>query len=176
MELSVRTCPPGNPLEGAAEQEVEAEEVSPDAAPALPRNKGSINDNYCVMCPVPMARPVLDVLSVERRFCICSTTCVVSCCQSCTFCLKCERAVAKERRKSLIKSEHRNKFCEKCFFCRSFLPPLLQMPQCCQCTAGRRAPPKVLAEMVPPGCKSESSVYLEGGVHSPVQKQTTSSE
>ena len=32
----------------------------------------------------------------------------MSCCQSCTFCLKCERAVTKERQKSLIK---RNKFC-----------------------------------------------------------------
>ena len=39
----------------------------------------------------------------------------MSCCQSCTFCLKCERAVTKERRKSLIKSENRNKFVKSAF-------------------------------------------------------------
>ena len=39
----------------------------------------------------------------------------MSCCQSCTFCLKCERAATKERRKSLIKSESRNKICESVF-------------------------------------------------------------
>ena len=62
----------------------------------------------------------------------------MSCCQSCTFCLKCERAVTKERRKSLIKSENRNKFCEKCFFCRSLhlCPQCSKCPQCCKCQAG----------------------------------------
>ena len=39
----------------------------------------------------------------------------MSCCQSCTFCLKCERAVTKERRKSLIKSKNRNKFWKSAF-------------------------------------------------------------
>ena len=100
----------------------------------------------------------------------------MSCCQSCTFCLKCERAVTKERRKSLIKSETRNKFCERCFFCRSlcFCPHCSKCPQCCQCSADRGTSPKILAEVVPPGCKSESSVHLEGRLHSPVQKQTSS--
>ena len=100
----------------------------------------------------------------------------MSCCQSCTFCLKCERAVTKERQKSLIKREHRNKFCEKCFFCRSllFCPHCSKCPQCCQCSADRGTSPKILAEVVPPGCKSESSVHLEGRLHSPVQKQTSS--
>ena len=100
----------------------------------------------------------------------------MSCCQSCTFCLKCERAVTKERRKSLIKREHRNKFCEKCFFCRSlrFCHHCSKCPQCCQCSADRGTSPKILAEVVPPGCKSESSVHLEGRLHSPIQKQTSS--
>ena len=104
---------------------------------------------------------------------ICSKTCNVSCCQSCTFCLKCERAVTKERQKSLIKSENRNKFCEKCFFCRSlcFCPHCSKCPQCCKCSDGGRTSAEILAEMVPPGCKSESSVHLEGRLHSSVQKQ-----
>ena len=44
--------------------------------------------------------------SVETELSCTSRTCIVSCCQSCTFCLKCERAATKERRKSLIKSEN----------------------------------------------------------------------
>ena len=111
-----------------------------------------------------------------KLFCVCSTTCIVSCCQSCTFCVKCERAVTKERRKSLVKGETRNKFCERCFFCRSlrFCPHCSKCPQCCQCSADRGTSPKILAEVVPPGCKSESSVHLEGRLHSPIQKQTSS--
>ena len=98
----------------------------------------------------------------------------MSCCQSCTFCLKCERAATKERRKSLIKSESRNKNCEKCFFCRSlrFCPHCSKCPQCCQCSPDRGTSPKILAEVVPPGCKSESSVHFEGRLHSPIQNQT----
>ena len=102
----------------------------------------------------------------------------MSCCQSCTFCLKCERAATKERRKSLIKSEHRNKICEKCFLCRSlrFCPHCSSCPQCCQCSTGRRTSTKILAEVVPPGCKSEGDIHLEGRLHSPIQSQTTSSQ
>ena len=107
---------------------------------------------------------------------MCSTTCILSCCQSCTFCLKCERAVTKERRKSLIKSETRNKICQRCFFCRSlrFCPHCSKCPQCCQCSSDRGTSPKILAEVVPPGCKSESSVHFEGRLHSPIQDQTSS--
>ena len=67
VELPEKKCPLGNPLGGAAEQEAEAEEVSPDAAPALLRNKGSINDNCCLTSPVPVARPVKSVTSVKRQ-------------------------------------------------------------------------------------------------------------
>ena len=65
VELPGKTCLLGNPLGGAAE--LEAEEVSPDAAPALLRNKGSINDNYCLTSPVPVARPVKGVINVKRQ-------------------------------------------------------------------------------------------------------------
>ena len=110
--------------------------------------------------------------------CTCKTTCIVSCCLSCTFCLKCERAATKERQKSLIKGELRNKYCEKCFFCRSlcFCPHCSKCPQCCQCSAGRMPSAKILAEVVPPGCKSESSVHFKGRLHSPIQTQTSSGE
>ena len=102
----------------------------------------------------------------------------MSCCQSCTFCLKCERAVTKERRKSLIKSETRNKICQSCFFCRSlrFCPCCSKCPQGCQCSSGRGTSPKILAKVVPPGCKSESSVHFEGRLHSPIQGQANSSK
>ena len=111
-----------------------------------------------------------------KLFSVCSPTCVLSCCQSCTFCLKCKRAVTKERRKSLVKSETRNKICQRCFFCRSlrFCPHCSKCPQCCQCSSDRGTSPKILAEVVPPGCKSESSVHFEGRLHSPIQNQTSS--
>ena len=110
-----------------------------------------------------------------KLFCVCSTTCIVSCCQSCTFCLKCERAVTKERRKSLIKNETRNKFCEKRFFCRSlsFFPKCSQCPQCCKCPTSGRSSPRVWAKMVPPRCESKGTVHTERRVHSPIQTQTS---
>ena len=49
------------------EQEAEAGEVSPDAVPALLGIRGSINDNYCVLSPVAVARPNKSVLNVERE-------------------------------------------------------------------------------------------------------------
>ena len=135
------------------------------------------NDNYCFLSLVPVARPSKCYKCGKRKlFCVCSTTCIVSCCQSCTFCLKCERAVTKERRKSLIKCETRNKICQRGFFCRSlrFCPSCSKCPQCCQCSSDRGTSPKILAEVVPPGCKSESSVHYEGRLHSAIQDQTSS--
>ena len=72
MELTpeiplVKTCRLGSPLGVVAEQEAEAEEVSPDAAPTLLRIKGSINDNYCFLSPVPVARPSKSVSNEERQ-------------------------------------------------------------------------------------------------------------
>ena len=67
VELPVKTCQLGSYLGDTVEQEVEAEEVSQDAAPALPRNRGSINDNYCLTSQVPVARSVKDVVNVKRQ-------------------------------------------------------------------------------------------------------------
>ena len=97
----VKTCRLGNHLEDVVEQEAEAGEVNPDVVPALLGIRGSINDNYCVPSPVAVARPNKSVLNVERQNFSVSTSCVMSCCQSCTFCLKCERAVTKDTSPSL---------------------------------------------------------------------------
>ena len=63
MELPEKTCLLGNCLGRVAELEAEVEEVTPDAAPALLRNSG----NYCLTSPVPVARPVKDVINVKRQ-------------------------------------------------------------------------------------------------------------
>ena len=104
-------------------------------------------------------------------------TCKLLCCQSCTFCNKKCKAAAKERLKSSLRNQ-RNKFCELCFFCRSlcFCPKCDKCPQCCSCPTSRRAPSVLLADLDPPGCKSESSVHFEGWLHSPIQNQTSSGE
>ena len=67
-------------------------------------------------------------------------------------------------------------FVKSVFFCRSlrFCPHCSKCPQCCQSSADRGTSPKILAHVVPPGCKSQSSVHLEGWLHSPIQKQTSS--
>ena len=141
-------CQLGSPLGGAVELEVE--EVSRHAAPALLRKQHSTNDNYCILNPGP-SDPVSRLCpkcSKTRLFCDCLTSCIVSCCQSCTFCLKCAKAVAKERHKSFIKVKKRNKFCERCFYCRSlcFCLNCSQCPQCCSWqTFGRFANPRVVS-------------------------------
>ena len=50
-----------------ADPEDEVGKVSPDAAPALLRKQHSINDNYCIVEPEPVARSVDTVLSVQRQ-------------------------------------------------------------------------------------------------------------
>ena len=54
-----------------------------------------------------------------------------------------------------------------------FAPHCSKCPQCCQCSPDGGTSPKILAEVVPPGCKSESSVHFEGRLHSPIQNQTS---
>ena len=41
--------------------------VNQDAAPARPKNILSINDNFCLLSPEPMARPVNFVSDVQRQ-------------------------------------------------------------------------------------------------------------
>ena len=67
VDPQLKTCPPGNPLGDAAGLEAEEGEVSPVVAPALLEIRGSINDNYCVPNPVPVARPEKNVRSVRGQ-------------------------------------------------------------------------------------------------------------
>ena len=66
-ELPGKTCLFGNPLESSAELESEVEEVSPDGAHALLRNRGSINDIYCLTSLAPVNQPVRGVINVKRQ-------------------------------------------------------------------------------------------------------------
>ena len=50
-----------------ADPEDEAGEVSPDAASPLLRKQYSINDNYCIINLVWVARSVDGVLNVQRH-------------------------------------------------------------------------------------------------------------
>ena len=129
-----------------------------------------INDNYCVTKPVLENRCPGTVTENLRTL-----KSLVNYCAVCTFCNKKCKAAAKERLKSSLRNQ-RNKFCELCFFCRSlcFCPKCDKCPQCCSCPTGRRAPSALLADLGPPGCKSESSVHFERRLHSPIQNQTSS--
>ena len=170
---------PGNHLATGAELEVGVGVVNQDAAPARQKIQLSINDNYCLISPVPLARPVDHVFSVQRQSFHVSAQQPVLCpvVSPVPFVLNVRGQSQKKDGSPSLKVKT-NKFCEKCFFCRSlrFCPHCSKCPQCCQCSAGRRAPPIFLAEVVPPGCKSQSSVHPKGRLHSPVQNQTSSGE
>ena len=62
-----RICPHGKLLVVREIQRKEVGEVSPDAATALLRKQHSINDNYCILKPVPVAQSKDCVLSVQRQ-------------------------------------------------------------------------------------------------------------
>ena len=111
----------------------------------------------------------------QKHFCQCSSKCILSCCLSCTFCNKCQKAV---RCKTSVRNKERSKICEKYFYCRSLClcPKCVKCPQCCTCSASGRSPAKLLAEMVPPGRKSKGRVDLKGRLHSSIQTQTSSSK
>ena len=57
-----------------------------------------------------------------------------------------------------------------------FCPKCSQSPQCCTCSASGRLSPKLLADVVPPGCKSKGSVNFERRLHSPIQNKTPTSK
>ena len=57
-----------------------------------------------------------------------------------------------------------------------FLPKLFQVPQCCSCKTSGRSSSRLLADLVPPGCKSKGSVHIEGRVHPTIQNQTSTGE
>ena len=84
-----------------------------------------------------------------------SSKCILSCCQSCSFCLF-PRATTKERYKSLC-SKDRNKRCQRCFLCKSmsFCPTCSKCPQCCPKSGCRGQVTEVLASMAHTGCESK---------------------
>ena len=163
-----RTCQPGTVLAAGVGPVVEAVEVLLTAVREVPGTITNINDNYCVTeCSVAKK-------STDSQY---SFRCKLLCCQSCTFYNKQCKAATKERLKSSLKKQ-RNEFCELCFFCRSlcFCRTCTQCPQCCSCSTSRRASSALLADLGPPGSKSKSGVYPEGGLCAPVQSQTPPSE
>ena len=175
-----RICRPGKVSEDAADPAVGTEGVRLDAVPETPKTTHNINNNYCVVDPVAATRSLNVVPSVKdkKHCCSCSTKCILFCCQSCTFCNKKGKAAAKERLKSSIKIQKRNKFCEMCFYCRSlcFCPNCSQCPQCCTCSASGRVSAEFLADLGPPRHEFKGSFNLEGRLCASVQNQTSSSK
>ena len=170
-----KNMPHGSRLATGVDLEVEAGAVNQDAAPTLSRNNHSINDNYCLRSPVPVARPMDGALNVLRQNFSVSVQQPVLCpvVTSVHFVLN-VRGQSQKKDGSPSSRVKTNKFCEKCFLCRTlrFCPQCLQCPQCCKCTASGGSAPKLLANMVPPGRKPDSSVHLERRVHSPIQNKT----
>ena len=60
-----RICGPGRVLAVVADPRVGAEVVSLEVVPEPPKTTHSINDNYCVIDPVPVARS-LNVVEVAK--------------------------------------------------------------------------------------------------------------
>ena len=134
-----RICQLGSLSMGVTDPVVVAEGVRLDEVPNLPRRPLSINDNYCILDPVPVALSMQFVEGVEDKN--------ISVVAPCTFCNKYLKAVTKERCKSSIRTKERDKIYEKCFCCRSlcFCPYCFQCPQCPTCSAGRRSSASLLA-------------------------------
>ena len=105
-----------------------------------------------------------------------SSGCVLSCCQSCSFC-SFTRASAKERSKPRQLSEQ-NKVCQKCILCRSmcFCPCCSQCPQCCLRTECRGQTSRFLASLASHGFKSPGSLYPQKGLHLTLQTKTGSNQ
>ena len=103
-----------------------------------------------------------------------SSKCILSCCQSCSFCLF-PQATTKERYKSLY-SKDRNKRCQRCFLCKSmsFCPTCSKCPQCCPKSGCRGQVTEVLGSMAHTGCEYKGGLNFEKGIHATLQNPTTS--
>ena len=103
-----------------------------------------------------------------------SKDCKFVCCSSCSFC---NRAVAKEKRKTLS-CQNRNKICEQCFVCKSmsFCPKCHKCTLCCQRSTCGRPSATVLAGLALPGFKSKGSLHPQGRVSTTLQGETSSSK
>ena len=141
------------------------------------RGPSLINDNYCVnsvtgqMNSVCVTGRRLGPSTCGSREQQSDFKCRLSCCK----CSYCHRVAAKERRKSQCMSiVHKNKICERCFFCRSlvFCKSCHQCPTCCFRSSCRGEVKPVLGEMGSPGFQSKSGHHTEGGLYSPILVQT----
>ena len=119
------------------------------------------------MNPVPVARPVLHVLSVERQDVSVSVQQPVWCpvVSPVPFVLNVRGQSQKKDGSPSLKVNTEINFVRSAF----------SVHHCVFAPIVSNAHNVANAQLVG-GCKSESSVYLEGMVHSPIQKQTTSSE
>ena len=165
----------GSLLVVGADPEDEVGEVSSDAAPTLLRKQHSINDNYCKVKPVPVARSVVGVPNVQRQnfsvtvhpHVLCPVVSPVPFVQ--------ERQSQKKDTSPSLKTKGKNKICVS-IVDHCFCPKCSHCPQCCSCQTSGRSSSRLLANLVPPGCKSKGSVHIEGWVHPPIQTQTSSGE
>ena len=111
-----------------------------------------------------------------------STGCVLSCCQSSSYCSY-TRASAKERSRPRQLSEQ-NKTCQRCMLCKSlcFCPKCTQCPQCCHRTECRGQTSTVLAYLARDGCESSGGLCSQGWLHpsfqtkAPVSKGSSGSK
>ena len=98
--------------------------------------------------------------------------CKLTCCRSCTLC---NRAVRKQRHKSLSGSKG-NKVCETCLLCKSLsmCSNCSKCPSCCRKSTCGGPSAKVLAGLALPGCKPKSSFNSSGRVQPTLQGETSS--
>ena len=164
---------------GGADPEDEAEEVSPDKAPDPLKRPHNINDNYCIVNPVPVAQSVSCVKSVSNQDFSVTVQVPVSCPVVSPVCsvINVQRPSQKKDIRPLSKTKREINSVKgasivgHCVFAQN-----IPAPQYCTCSAGGKSSAKLMADMVPPGRKSKGSVDLERRLHSPIQTQTTSGE
>ena len=102
----------------------------------------------------------------------CKQDCKLTCCRSCTLC---NRAVRKQRHKSLSGSNG-NKACETCLLCKSLslCSNCSKCPSCCRRSTCGGPSATVLAGLALPGCKPKSSFNSSGRVQPTLQRETSS--
>ena len=102
----------------------------------------------------------------------CKQDCKLTCCRSCTLC---NRAVRKQRLKSLSGSNE-NKVCETCLLCKSLslCSNCSKCLSCCRKSTCGGPSAKVLAGLALPGCKPKSSFNSSGRVQPTLQGETSS--
>ena len=161
-----RICQHGNPL--AAEGDLEVANIL------------SINNNYCLLSPEPMARPVNCVSNVQRQNFHISVQKPVLCpvVSPVPFVLNVRGQSQKKDGSPSLKVKTEINFVKSVFSVDHcvFAPtvPSVHNVANAQMVGGRLQ--KFWQKWFTPGCKSESSVHLEGRLHSPVQKQTSSAK